>query len=506
MKTQHKKDPYAILGVKATASDEDIKRAFRQKALALHTDRNKSETQSSEEFSDLIEAYNLLSDPSRRRQFDGSFRTWWRKFVKGRRHHEAAAKEAKEKKEETGRRGQPEPRQRQGGEPRVRKSGPLKVPPEFQKPEPPKSASRPDSTSASPSSAFEKASPSKPAEPVVPEKDASIFVEEPSESEGSSAKKSPWKSAEEILAEHPVEDAPEAQDSSAKRAEPKTEGRSAASETSDPPSQSGVFAGTNDSQVSLQGPKVSFPAITVDFETAILGGTQWFTLALDTPCVECHGLGVDLEAEGPTCPDCRGLGIQQGTKCPRCLGRGFLATVACASCAGQGFQREQQRVRLTIPPGSNQSDHIAIPSQDGKSNLPAWAELTVKPHPIFQRQGLDLFTAVSVNLAQLMYGDAIEVPVLGGKVKLELPSSVEPGSLIKLKGYGVPASSIDGMTEDRPGDEPGNLYVALDLEMPTLQNKTMEKRFYSMAKGLKLLDEMSTPPDDPSPPKRKSKS
>lgn len=64
-----KRDYYEILGVKKTASDRDIKRAFRKLALKYHPDKNKEEG-AEEKFREMAEAYSVLSDEDKRKQYD----------------------------------------------------------------------------------------------------------------------------------------------------------------------------------------------------------------------------------------------------------------------------------------------------------------------------------------------------------------------------------------------------------------------------------------------------
>jgi len=63
-------DPYSTLGIQRTASEKDIKSAYRKLAKELHPDRNKDNPRAAEKFSDLTKAYDLLSDKSKRAQFD----------------------------------------------------------------------------------------------------------------------------------------------------------------------------------------------------------------------------------------------------------------------------------------------------------------------------------------------------------------------------------------------------------------------------------------------------
>ncbi len=64
------KNYYEILGVSRTATPEDIKRAYRKQALKYHPDRNKGDKAAEERFKEINEAYAVLSDPEKRKQFD----------------------------------------------------------------------------------------------------------------------------------------------------------------------------------------------------------------------------------------------------------------------------------------------------------------------------------------------------------------------------------------------------------------------------------------------------
>ncbi|MEO0462661.1 MAG: DnaJ C-terminal domain-containing protein [Pseudomonadota bacterium] len=63
-------DPYRTLGVARTASEKDIKSAYRKLAKELHPDRNSDNPKAAERFSDVTKAYDLLSDKNTRAQFD----------------------------------------------------------------------------------------------------------------------------------------------------------------------------------------------------------------------------------------------------------------------------------------------------------------------------------------------------------------------------------------------------------------------------------------------------
>ena len=65
-----KRDYYAVLEVEKTASAEEIKKAYRKKAIQYHPDRNPGDKEAEEKFKEAAEAYNVLSDPDKRARYD----------------------------------------------------------------------------------------------------------------------------------------------------------------------------------------------------------------------------------------------------------------------------------------------------------------------------------------------------------------------------------------------------------------------------------------------------
>src|SRR5471032_2383933 len=63
-------DFYVTLGVERTASDEDVKQAYRRLAMQYHPDKNAGSKESEEKFKEISEAYDVLRDPQKRAAFD----------------------------------------------------------------------------------------------------------------------------------------------------------------------------------------------------------------------------------------------------------------------------------------------------------------------------------------------------------------------------------------------------------------------------------------------------
>ena len=65
-----KRDYYEVLGVEKTASEDEIKKAYRKIAIKYHPDRNPGDKEAEEKFKEAAEAYNVLHDPKSRQQYD----------------------------------------------------------------------------------------------------------------------------------------------------------------------------------------------------------------------------------------------------------------------------------------------------------------------------------------------------------------------------------------------------------------------------------------------------
>ncbi|MFM6529859.1 MAG: DnaJ domain-containing protein, partial [Dolichospermum sp.] len=76
------KDYYAILGITKTATSEEIKQAFRKLARKYHPDVNPNNKQAEAKFKEVNEAYEVLSDPDKRKKYD-QFGQYWKQAGQG---------------------------------------------------------------------------------------------------------------------------------------------------------------------------------------------------------------------------------------------------------------------------------------------------------------------------------------------------------------------------------------------------------------------------------------
>ncbi len=114
---------------------------------------------------------------------------------------------------------------------------------------------------------------------------------------------------------------------------------------------------------------------------------------------------------------------------------------------GQTPRRE--RLTVKVPAGVDNGTRMRF----GEVEL----VFNVRRHPEFVREGSDIFTEKTLSVPQLVLGTTIDVKSVDGVVKLKVPAGAEPGSLIRIKGRGVPSVR---------GGAKGDHFVRIRLEVP----------------------------------------
>jgi DnaJ-class molecular chaperone len=123
---------------------------------------------------------------------------------------------------------------------------------------------------------------------------------------------------------------------------------------------------------------------------------------------------------------------------------------------------------VTIPPGTEDGQTLRLKGQGlpGMGSGPAgdaFIEVRVEPHPLFTRQGNDIHLELPVSLPEAVLGGAINVPTIDGTVSLKVPAGSNTGSVLRLRGKGVP----------RGKGERGDQYVKLRVALPDKPDKEL---------------------------------
>jgi len=215
-------------------------------------------------------------------------------------------------------------------------------------------------------------------------------------------------------------------------------------------------------------------ALHLSFRDAVMGITTTVTLPSGEACATCHGRGA---APGGfvTCEFCQGRGVtndDQGpfamsSVCAHCGGRGGRITTPCSRCQGSGREPSSRRVNVRIPAGVVDGQRIRLkgkgaPGAQGGHAGDLFVDVHVAPDQNFDRRGRHVTTTVDVPLTAAMLGTTVEVPTLEEPVTLKIPAGTQPGTTMRVRGRGVPASSQHAH---------GDLLVTVNVLIPKKLNK-----------------------------------
>ena len=114
----------------------------------------------------------------------------------------------------------------------------------------------------------------------------------------------------------------------------------------------------------------------------------------------------------------------------------------CRSCGGSGRVERRKTLSVKIPPGVDTGDRIRLSGEGeaGHNGGPPgdlYVQIAVREHTIFSRDGKDLYCEVPISIADAVLGGELEVPTLGGRVKLKIPAETQTGRMFRLRGKGV---------------------------------------------------------------------
>lgn len=103
-----------------------------------------------------------------------------------------------------------------------------------------------------------------------------------------------------------------------------------------------------------------------------------------------------------------------------------------------------------------------------------YLRVSVKPHAVFERKGQDLHTRVAVPVTTAVLGGEAQVPTITGSVRLKVPEGTQNGQVFRLKGHGMPQI---GKPDDR-----GDLYAAIDVQLPRALTSEERQHYQALQK------------------------
>lgn len=233
-------------------------------------------------------------------------------------------------------------------------------------------------------------------------------------------------------------------------------------------------------------------SVTISFEEAAKGCKRTVeTMKIDV-CDECHGNGCASGSSPKTCPDCHGSGhvtaqqrtpfgvIQTQKTCSRCNGRGTIIDNPCKKCHGAGRVRKPSSIEISIPAGIDDRQVINARGQGNKgiNGGPAGdlrVVINVRPHPIFEREGYNVWVEMHISYPEAVLGCELEVPTLDGKVKYNVPAGTQSGDVFKLRNKGIQTLNNRGR-----GDE----LVRVIVDIPKKVTEKQKQLILELSKEL----------------------
>jgi molecular chaperone DnaJ len=253
---------------------------------------------------------------------------------------------------------------------------------------------------------------------------------------------------------------------------------------------SSIFTGGARGTADEQGPEAGSDLeyqVNVPFWTAIRGGVMKLNIARRDVCGNCHGNG-SIEAPG-VCPQCHGKGtIEQSAgrgnamkfnvTCPRCHGTGKNIST-CPVCHGEGTVERTDPLEVRIKPGTRDGQRIRIAGKGNagvRSGAPGdlYVIIRIGEHPLFRREGDDIYITVPVTAFEAALGSKIDVPTIDGRSTLKIPPGTQSGQRLRLREKGVPSATKEGVR----GDE----IVEVQITVPMPRDEKTKELLRELAK------------------------
>ena len=214
--------------------------------------------------------------------------------------------------------------------------------------------------------------------------------------------------------------------------------------------------------------------LDLDLEQAVFGETIKINIPSLIGCDTCAGSGAKKGTQATRCLRCEGRGsvrVQQGfftlqQTCPECRGAGQTIKDPCIDCSGSGRVQKERTISIKIPPGVDQDDRIRL-SSEGEAGMKGgppgdlYVDVNIRSHPIFKREGSNLFCEVPISFTKAALGGTVEVPTIDGAVNLTIPTETQSGEVFRLRGKGV-QSYRDRVL--------GDLFCNIQIETPVNLN------------------------------------
>ncbi len=226
---------------------------------------------------------------------------------------------------------------------------------------------------------------------------------------------------------------------------------------------------------SMRGSDVQY-TVELSLEDAFKGKEAKIKIPSVSVCDACNGTGATEGTNVENCSTCNGTGrirVQQGfftieRTCTTCGGEGRIIKSPCKKCGGSGRMRKEKVLKIRIPAGVETGRRIRL-AGEGEAGVRGgqpgdlYVLISVKPHPLFKRDGADLHCRVPIPFTTATLGGSLEVPTIeGSKSSITVHEGTQTGQQLRVKGKGMSILNSEAR---------GNLYIEVFVETPVNLNK-----------------------------------
>ncbi|MPY68880.1 MAG: molecular chaperone DnaJ [Alphaproteobacteria bacterium] len=240
--------------------------------------------------------------------------------------------------------------------------------------------------------------------------------------------------------------------------------------------------------------------LEISLEDAYKGRETRIRVPTSVACEHCGGSGAAKGSAPSACPACGGAGkvrTQQGfftveRTCPQCRGAGQTIEDPCKSCQGAGRVRKEKTLSVNIPAGVEDGTRIRLTGEGeaGANGAPPgdlYIFIAIAAHPLFQRDGANVFCSVPIPMTTAALGGAVEVPTVeGGRAKVSIPAGTQNGHRFRLRGKGMVGLHGRGR---------GDMYIEVTVETPVNLTKDQQEKLREFENLGKKRGAKSTSPE-----------
>ncbi len=232
--------------------------------------------------------------------------------------------------------------------------------------------------------------------------------------------------------------------------------------------------------------------VEISLEEAATGHRVEVTYDSMQTCERCHGNRAEPGTPIETCERCGGAGelrsvsrtafgqLVRSHPCDVCAGEGKVARTPCTLCEGEGRRMTSVTLAVDVPAGIADEQRVRLTGRGhaGERGGPPgnlYVLVRVRPDDRFLRDGSDLISVIDVPAPAAALGTVVSVPTLDGEEEIEVPAGTQPGTVVELRGRGMPMPG-----RSRTGDHRVVLNVVVPRNLTARQRELLEELHDSM--------------------------